>query len=325
MIKTLKWTNAQEIQNALTDARHNVGSASGLVFTLLVITDLHDYSAVLDACVEAGREHPSRLIIVTNGMAKADRLDAEVHIGEDVPGEIISLRFQGELANHRETVVLPLLLADSPVIAWWPGAAPASLRDDPLGALANRRITDAMGAQAPLQALELRAHHMTPGDADLTWTRLTPWRALLVSALDQYPEKVTKIEVTAEPNNAAGVLLAAWLDDRLPCPVTVSESEVGLGVTSVIMSMEGGDISIRRVDGRMATYSAPKTPKRIVALRRRSVSQLLTEELRRMDTDEVLQSTMKQLLRRTEKPERQAVATVPGDEQIAKAKDSQIE
>ena len=49
------------------------------------------------------------------------------------------------------------------------------------------------------------------------------------------------------------------------------------------------------------------------------------EELRRMDTDEVLQSTMKQLLRRTEKPERQAVAAVPGDEQIAKAKDSQIE
>ena len=38
--------------------------------------------------------------------------------------------------------MLPLLLPDSPVAIWWPTSAPADTAADPLGALAQRRITD---------------------------------------------------------------------------------------------------------------------------------------------------------------------------------------
>ena len=302
MIKTLKGTTAQGIQNAVMEARHNLGAASGMVFTLVVVADLHDFDDVMDASVMAGREHPSRIIVVTNGTARADRLDAEIHLGEDVPGEIIALRFQGELARHRESVVLPLLLPDSPVVVWWPGSSPESLADDPLGRLAKRRISDAMGARSPLAALRIRAANITPGDTDLTWTRLTPWRALLSASLDQYPEPVTSARVAAARDNAAGLLLAAWLRARLRCPVEFVESE-GPGITQVEMDTAHGPIRIARTDGRMATYETPRTPQRLVALRRRSINQLITEELRRIDADDVFQEAVQALLRHFEETE----------------------
>ena len=43
---------------------------------------------------------------------------------------------------------------------------------------------------------------------------------------------------------------------------------------------------------KMATFTAPRTPPRSVALRRREVSALLSEELRRLDTDKVFLESM---------------------------------
>lgn len=300
MIKTLKDTTSQRIQTAILEARHNLGAASGMVFTLVVVTDVHDYDSVMDACVVAGREHPSRIIVVTNGSARANRLDAEVQVGEDVPGEILALKFHGELTEHRDSVLLPLLLPDSPTVVWWPGAAPDSLSDDPIGSLGSRRITDSMGTSSPLAALETRAKHFAPGDSDLTWARLTPWRALLAASLDQYEAPVTGVHVTCGATNAAGMLLAAWLEDRLECPVEL-EASGGPGITAVRMTTPDGDICLTRTDGKMAAFEAPGTPRRVVALRRRDVNALIAEELRRLDPDEVLGATMHHLLVRCER------------------------
>ncbi len=299
MIRTLKDTTSQLIHNAIVEARHNLGSASGMVFTLIVVTDLQNYDAAMDACIAAGREHPSRIILVTDGSALSNRLDAEVHIGEDVPGEIIALRFHGELKQHRDSVLLPLLLPDSPTVVWWPGSSPESLLDDPIGSLGSRRISDSMGASQPIRALETRAANFQPGDTDLTWTRITPWRALLAGSLDQHEVRVNHAVVSAAENNAAGMLLAAWLENRLGCVVDLVASE-GPGITSVCMRTDLGDISVKRTDGMMALYDAPGTPSRNVALRRREITALLAEELRRLDPDEVLHETAKQLLTRCE-------------------------
>ncbi len=301
MITTVPNTNATGIHMALVKARHNIGVASSMVFTLIVIADLKSYDAVLSACQDAGREHPSRIILITNGLSKTTKLDAEIHIGEEVPGEIIALRFHGELVKHRDSVVLPLLLPDSPVIAWWPGSAPQTPGDDPVGKLATRRITDAMGSSSPLAALETRARNYCPGDTDLTWTRLTPWRALLAAAVDQYPAIVESVAVSAAAENAAGMLLAAWLEDRLEVPVNRTESIKGLGITGVTLTTDKGDISISRTDGKMATFSAPGLPRRQVALRRRDINALITEELRRLDVDDIFASTMATLVDRCER------------------------
>lgn len=294
MITTLKGTTSTGIQNAITEARQELGAASGMVFTLLVLAAPQDYDEVFDACVEAGREHPSRIILASNGSAKADRLDAELHIGESVAGEIIALKFHGEVAHHKSSALLPLLLPDSPVIAWWPGEAPEPVASDPVGALASRRITDAMGRTDPLASLVERARHLAPGDTDLTWTRLTPWRAILASALDQHPGTVLSASVHAAEDNAAGLLLAAWLRSRLHVDVAFAAND-GPGITEVTLTMADGDIRLARSDGRMATFTGPRTPPRRVALRRREISALITEELRRLDNDTIFCAAMAEL------------------------------
>jgi glucose-6-phosphate dehydrogenase assembly protein OpcA len=61
----------------------------------------------------------------------------------------------------------------------------------------------------------------------------------------------------------------------------------GPGITEVVVRTDAGDVVISRPDGRVATLSRPGQPDRHVALHRREMSDLLAEELRRLDPDEV--------------------------------------
>ena len=110
MITTIKGTTSAGVQNAISEIRHNLGAGSGMVFTLLVMASAQDVDEVMDACLEAGREHPSRIILATDGSSRSDRMDAEIQIGEDIPGEVITLKFHGEVAQHKASALLPLLL-----------------------------------------------------------------------------------------------------------------------------------------------------------------------------------------------------------------------
>jgi hypothetical protein len=62
------------------------------------------------------------------------------------------------------------------------------------------------------------------------------------------------------------------------------------------MTTAAGDIAITRPDGLLASYAVPGQPERLVALKRREISELITEELRRMDADNVFEHTVKALL-----------------------------
>ncbi len=297
MIIQLSDTTSAKISSAIMRARRNLGTASGLVFTLVVVTDERHYPKTLDACLEAGREHPSRILVVVNGRALKSALNAEIRTGEGVPGEVVTLRMSGELVKHQASVVLPLLLPDSPVVVWWPYTSPDKPSEDLIGALGTRRITDAAGDPSPLKALRIRAEFHSPGDTDLTWTRLTPWRALLAAALDQYPAQITSATVEAARDNAPAALLAAWLSARLGVPV-IRKNTRGPGITGVRLTTLAGDVSVlRHPDGLMADYSVPGQPKRLVALKRRGINELITEELRRMDADDIFEQATQALLR----------------------------
>jgi hypothetical protein len=62
------------------------------------------------------------------------------------------------------------------------------------------------------------------------------------------------------------------------------------------MATAAGDIAITRPDGLLAYYAVPGQPERLVALKRRDYTELITEELRRMDADEVYERAVKSLL-----------------------------
>ncbi|MCO5999368.1 glucose-6-phosphate dehydrogenase assembly protein OpcA [Actinoallomurus rhizosphaericola] len=281
-------TTTRKVLDALSAARHRMGGpATGKVLTLVVLTEEASQYDAVRASTEAAREHPCRIIVViARSPGGESRLDAEVRVGETGPGETVVLRLYGQLIEHADSVVLPLLVPDTPVVAWWPGIAPDRPAEEPLGALAQRRVTDAKGGSDPLGTLNRLAEAYVPGDTDFAWTRITGWRTLLAATLDQPHDDITGACVEADPKNPSAALLAAWLSVRLAVPCTVAESH-GPGITGVRLTTTAGDIAITRPDGRVATLSRPEQPDRQVALHRRPTSELLAEELRRLDPDEV--------------------------------------
>ncbi|MFE9864540.1 glucose-6-phosphate dehydrogenase assembly protein OpcA [Streptomyces sp. NPDC005506] len=293
-------TTSSKINQALVSARRAVGSpAVGMVLTLVVVTDEENAYDALKSAGDSSREHPSRIIAVIKRVSRSPRsrrdarLDAEVRVGSDSgSGETIVLRLHGELANHAQSVVLPLLLPDAPVVVWWPEGAPEDPANDPLGALAQRRITDAYSAEHPSAELAVRAKSYTPGDTDLSWTRITPWRSMLAAALDQKPVDVVSATVEGESENPSCELLAMWLADRLDVPVERTHSD-GPGLTAVRMQTKGGTIVLDRPDGSLATLCMEGQPNRAVALKRRETAELLAEELRRLDPDNIYASAVK--------------------------------
>src|SRR5260370_29353071 len=77
-----------------------------------------------------------------------------------------------------------------------------------------------------------------------------------------------------------------WLPQRRKAPFTREVSE-GPGITEVRFAVTDGDITIARPDGRTAVLSRPGQQDRRVALHRRDTAELMAEELRRLNPDEV--------------------------------------
>ena len=289
-------TTTGAIHEALTQARRRMGGpASGTVLTLIIVTDESEQYDAVRAASQAGREHPSRILAVITRRPKAEsRLDAEIRVGETGPGETILLRMYGLLGQHADSVVAPLLAPDVPVVTWWPDEAPPAPSVDPLGTVAQRRVTDAAASDTPQDMLLTLAKAYKPGDTDLSWTRATSWRTLLAATLDQPYPALLSGEVLAEPGNPSADLIAAWLGSRLGIPVHRGESD-GPGITEVSFETADGKVSLSRPDGRNATLAWPGRPERRVALHRRETADLVAEELRRLEPDEVYAETLRAL------------------------------
>lgn len=294
-------TTAAQVSMAIAQERFRQGSSAvGRVLTLVIVSDEANQADAVRAAAEAAREHPSRILVTIPRPGRGPaRLDAEISVGgADGLGELAELRLRGPLAHHAASVVLPLLVPDAPVVVWWPTKAPDVPSEDPVGRLAQRRITDTGGVTRPLHELDVRRRGYRAGDTDLAWTRITPWRALLASLLDQPTEPITGVSVSFQRNNPSGVLLAAWLQRCLGVAVEIHASR-GPGITAVTLHTERGDIVVNRPDGRIAHLTRPGYPTREAALKRRTTESLIAEELRRLDPDEIYGEALRELPRIT--------------------------
>ncbi|MCX6434298.1 MAG: glucose-6-phosphate dehydrogenase assembly protein OpcA, partial [Actinobacteria bacterium] len=210
----LENTSGGAVAAAIASERHHMGSsATGMVLTLLIITDEEYQADATTAAVAAARQHPMRIVTIIPRHGKHEpRLDADIAVGgDDGPGEVAVLRLRGDLAGHANSVAIPLLLTDTPVVAFWPEGAPDVPVDDPIGRHAQRRISDASTAEDVMRELERRKAGYRPGDTDLSWTRLTPWRSVLAAVLDQPTPAITGVTIGAEESNASAILLRTWL------------------------------------------------------------------------------------------------------------------
>ena len=138
-------TTSSAIAAEFVKARRGAGSpAMGMVMTLVFVVDEKDAEEAMAIARTASREHPARVLGVIIGDGRGNgQVDAKVGIGSGWTGETALITLTGAVTKHSESVVLPLLLPDSPVVVWWPARAPDDPAADPLGRLAKRRITDA--------------------------------------------------------------------------------------------------------------------------------------------------------------------------------------
>ncbi|GAB2683403.1 glucose-6-phosphate dehydrogenase assembly protein OpcA [Saccharopolyspora gloriosae] len=310
MIIDLPSTTTSQVNKKMVELRETGGAvALGRVLTLVIVTgDGTETEKAIQAANDASREHPARVIVVARGSKEAaPRLDAQIRIGGDAgASEVVVLRLYGALADEGAGSVVPLLLPDAPVVAWWPTEAPEVPAKDPIGLLSHRRITDAAAEPDPIRFLQSRLESYVEGDTDLSWTRLTSWRAMLTAALDLPPyEAVTSAVVTGAAGSPSTDLLAAWLGAYLEVPVQRVEHPRGPGIVSAELRRPSGSVKIVRPDGKVGTLTQPGQPDRRIALHRREVRDCLAEELRRLDPDEIYEVTLGGLggIRRTDEPD----------------------
>lgn len=294
MIVDMPATTTNAVNKKLNELREKTGAATmGRVLTLIIAPDSEEVlEESLKAANDASQEHPSRIIVTMRGDAYADkpRLDAQLRAAGDTgAGEVVILRLSGALAGHAASVVTPFLLPDIPVVVWWPGNAPERPAQDPLGALAIRRITDATKGTDPLSAIKNRLAGYSPGDTDLAWARITYWRALLAATVDQPPhEPITSALVSGLVTEPALDILAGWLASRIDGPV---RREFGELKVELERSSETIVLS-RPQEGRTATLSRTARPDALLPLARRETGECLAEDLRRLDADEIYQTAL---------------------------------
>jgi glucose-6-phosphate dehydrogenase assembly protein OpcA len=294
MIVDMLETSTTAINKKLDELREKAGVVTmGRVGTLIIKSASE---ALLEESIEAANaashEHPIRVLVVTTGNAEAAeaRLDGQVRVGSDAgAGEVVVLRLSGPLAAHADSVVVPFLLPDIPVTAWWPDVAPAVPAQDPLGKLAIRRITDATNCADPLSAIKSRLPGYTAGDTDLAWARITYWRALLTSAVDLKPhEDIESALVSGLRTEPALDVLAGWLASRIDAPVrrVVGELKVELERKSETITLS------RPQEGTTATLSRTGRPDALLPLPRRETRDCLAEDMRRLDADKIYFSAL---------------------------------
>jgi glucose-6-phosphate dehydrogenase assembly protein OpcA len=293
-VTTLWDTTGSDVVRAMEAERRSAGAlAFGLALTLVVVTNQESVAEAEAAAKAAGSAHPCRILLVIRRHLDAPdpRLDAEVLIGGRLgPGEAVVMRMYGRLALHAESVVLPLLAPDAPVVTWFHEAMPEKIAHDPLGVFADRRVTESLRGEDPMAALKQRAIDYAPGDTDLSWARITSWRALIAAAFDSLvgtPESAVVTGIDTPPT----ALLVGWLRSKLKIPVELKTAPRDIHEVKINLSSNGSgeksELIIRRRDERTAVIHRADQAERVMPLAPRDLGDLLAEDVRRLDADEV--------------------------------------
>ncbi len=210
---------------------HEVMRACAL--TLIAVVDAGEPAETASETIaELMRQHPSRTILVRLAAGQGDLLEADVEARCWMPfgtrrqicSEVIAIDCSEKTLGDVPGVILPLVVADLPVVLWcasgraWQSSAFPSLAEP-----AGRIILDSLRFERPLGLLKpaLGAGQVV----DLSWTRLTRWRSLLAQAFENelYRKQIprfSKIIIHYEGGEQAAVpptalLLAGWLISRL--------------------------------------------------------------------------------------------------------------
>jgi glucose-6-phosphate dehydrogenase assembly protein OpcA len=168
-------------------------------------------------------------------------------------GDVVVLRGGQGALGQALPLVQPLIAADLPCWVWWN----SSLDEAPelLEALApppRRLVVDSSLGQ-PRRCIDLLVQRIEAGQAvnDLNWLRLRTWRESLAMVFDPPArrnalEHVVQLDIDVEGDHPLkGLLLAAWIADRLGWHLLDSYRVEGEGIGAEFQRTDGTSVQFR--------------------------------------------------------------------------------
>lgn len=197
--------------------------------------------------------------------------------GSSACGDVVVLRGGTGALRQNLDLVQPLIAPDLPCWVWWN----SSLDEAPevMAALATgaRRLVVDSSLGDPRRCLDLLVDRITAGQPinDLNWLRLRSWRESLAMVFDPPSRRdalnhVVQLDLDVEGSNPVkGLLLAAWLADRLGWHListyAVDGDGVGDGIGAEFERTDGQTVRFRQMP---VPVGVPKThPGAMVGLR----------------------------------------------------------
>ena len=267
--------------------------------TLMVVAEPDDAADAESARKTIGHlmhGHPSRAIVLipSESGELSGRVFAECWMPfggqQQICSEGIEITADSEQTDEVARVLVPLIAPDLPVVLWCRG--PRAFLDrslDPLFPLANKIIFNTRAVRHPASAIEFlrRMHKGGQRVADLAWTRLTGWREAVAHLVDAAPDGwlaaagtgAVRIEYGGGRPGTRSLYFARWIERALPgMNITLAPVAGDAGMHSVVFTVEGTEMSIRRTDSSLEvrtperSYSAQLPPDSEECLMREELS-----------------------------------------------------
>ncbi|HEY1497137.1 MAG TPA: glucose-6-phosphate dehydrogenase assembly protein OpcA [Candidatus Solibacter sp.] len=240
--------------------------------TLLVMAEAEDDSSALGETIAALMpQHPARTILIRLQGAGERALSERVYqqcwkpFGQrqQICCEQIEITASDAALADLPSVLLPLMVADLPVILWCRSPRVVERPEfREIARIATRLILDSSGSSDATDTLGRLADatHRGIALADLAWTRLTRWRETLSRVFENRDtlarlSSIDSIHVSYGPGYAtAAWYFAAWVNNALGDSRVNAKVSVTTGAPTLRLELGGGlRVTLAREEDRLVT------------------------------------------------------------------------
>lgn len=247
------------------------GVLRACTMTLIAIAEEADDAGALGETVAALMpEHPARTILVRLRAGKERALSERVYqqcwkpFGQrqQICCEQIELTVSDAALGDLPSVLLPLIVADLPVILWCRSARLTEMPEfHEIAGLASKLVLDSASFASATSAIRRMASSQQheSGTSDLAWTRLSRWREMLARVFENRVylarlKEITDITVTwGDGFESAAWYLAAWAQNALADAGVNAKLSVVHASGTICIDLTGGTFraGLRREDDRL--------------------------------------------------------------------------
>ncbi len=263
-------------------AESGAGVLRACSMTLVVVSEAGDDAAALGETLAALMpEHPARTILIRVSGAGPAALEERVYAQCWMPFgqrrqiccEQVEITATDAALLEVPSVVLPLAVADLPLILWCRSARVFAMPEfDAMASMADKVIIDSAVVPGDARAALARLKQAAGGRmlGDLAWTRLTRWREMLSHVFENREivsgarsvSRVT-VEYPGDAPNSSSLFMGAWVMDCLSAAGAKPQLTLARGewtssepaplVMRVVLEGEGIFVELMRWTDRMVT------------------------------------------------------------------------